>query len=368
MKRFLTLMIFPVLMFSCKTEEKDSVETIRFQSGTQGHYISEYKVLKVPEDILVGEVAQSGSDDDYIYILNAISAHAGVYVFDKVTGEFVSKAGRRGRGTGEYILPLSFTLRNNSLYIVDAGAGCIMEYSRTGFDFIGKRKIDNIEFFEWINDSTVLSNNYDYGSRQDRDKAFIISDEKFRIRGKAVEKPVISNYVNGPLKPVYRQSSSVRAYVPNSCYVYEVSGTTLFPVYELSFENLSFPEDDYLQKISRGGRDYTKDLRESGYISYCECHETENAIVSFCMAAGKRYLGLYNKNSKESYLLDEDDMEAISPRSPFTIAGICDCSLAVVLFPEEIEDIHGNYPGLDQVLMQCDSNDIVLQMIDLQYE
>ena len=109
----------------------------------------QYLVLDVPDDIVLGNIDQIADDGTYLYLLQTQSAGAGVYVFDLATGFFKCKIGNRGRGPGEYVIPMSFTLTDNRICIVDGASQKVMSYD-TGDDFryVGDRETGDISYFE----------------------------------------------------------------------------------------------------------------------------------------------------------------------------------------------------------------------------
>ena len=360
-------MLLVLLSCSSRQDEYAGAELIRFgKRASEENLTIKYERLDVPDSLFIGTVEQFGCDEDYIYLLNILSDNAGVYVFDKQTGIFETKVGHRGRGTGEYILPLSFTLSDSSLFIVDGGAGKVLEYAKSGFGYVGQKKAFDMAFFETASDSSMICDNPVYNRNGDfRDKAFVRSDPDFNICAGYVEKPVISGYATGPVKPMYRFGTRVRAYTQHIPAIFEFSDDSFHPVYRLSFDGLEFPPKNFLQKISRGERDYTRDLRESGYISYYDFFETENSLLSFCMAGEKRYLGIKSKLSDESYLFDEASLNRLSPYSPVSIAGVKDNAFVIVMPADELKMSEIVPLKLRKLLYLCDDTDLILQLIEV---
>ena len=96
--------------------------------------------------------------DDAIFILESDQEHGGMYVFDK-EGRFVTRIGNRGRGPGEYILPMSFTIDSELIGILDGGMNKLLYYDIHTFEFVRQRPIFNSTYFEWLDDKTMVWGN-----------------------------------------------------------------------------------------------------------------------------------------------------------------------------------------------------------------
>ena len=92
---------------------------------------AEIIILETNADCLIGRIEEFQVFDECIYILDAHIANS-LFVFD-IEGRFIRKIGRVGRGPGEYIKLLDFTLdtENRFIYLLDFGQR-IHKYSLDG--------------------------------------------------------------------------------------------------------------------------------------------------------------------------------------------------------------------------------------------
>ena len=97
MKRPAFVIFAAALLAACTGRETD-VPEVEFRTDGALHVQKEYLALDVPDDLYLGTPDQIAGDDRYIYILYTLSENAGVYIFDKQSGGYVAKAGRKGRG------------------------------------------------------------------------------------------------------------------------------------------------------------------------------------------------------------------------------------------------------------------------------
>lgn len=352
---------------SCRQEEMSGDPMpVEFRSGTSDLRLDmEYLALDVPDDLVLGNIDLIDDDGTYLYLLQVQSAGAGVYVFDLGTGSYVTRIGNRGRGPGEYVTPMSFTLMDGKICIID-GASQKALYYDTGdsFRYVGDKPVGDVSSFERYDSNCLISgNNAYYGNSGYRDKGFLLLDSNFTVLKWMVDKMVVSGYMTGLLKPIYMYGDRVRTYMQFDPVIYEYDGSDMVPVYELSFEGYRFPPSDYLKKISRGGRDYTRALRESGHISYYDFFETEDAMMSLFMSGGKRHLGIYSKRTGKSRILTESGLEEISPYKPLFISGTVDERFAIVLPVSELKAMDNLSRELLPIVRNASETDIVLQLI-----
>ena len=364
MKRPAFVIFAAALLAACTGRETD-VPEVEFRTDGALHVQKEYLALDVPDDLYLGTPDQIAGDDRYIYILYTLSENAGVYIFDKQSGGYVAKAGRKGRGGGEYILPLSMTLHGSTLYVVDGGDGSVLRFRKGDFVFEGKTPSRDIGCFEFADDSTLLTDNPSYGRDSAfRKKSFLLTDTSFVPQSGVVDKIIVSGYSTGPVKPIYAAGDKLRAYTQFLPYVYEWGKNGTKPVFGLSFEGLSFPPKDFMRRIASGNKDYSESLRASDYISYHDVYETDNAIASMCIASGNRYLGIFDRSGGGSCLMDESEFAVFFPAEPFFISGTLDDGFAVAAFAADLRQTDKPVDeDLQEVIAVIDDNDVVLCII-----
>lgn len=324
----------------------------------------QYLVLDVPDDIVLGNIDQIADDGTYLYLLQTQSAGAGVYVFDLASGSFRTKIGNKGRGPGEYVVPVSFTLADRWICIIDGASQKAMYYDTgDGFRHIGDKGTGDICYFEPCDGSGYLisGNNSYYSNSRFYDKSFLVMDSSFTVIDGMVDKAFISGYITGPLKPAYIYGGKVRLYTQTAPVVYEYDGNGMSPVYRLSFDGFSFPPLNYMKKISRGGKDYTGALRESGYISYYDFFETGDALMALFMTGGERHLGLYSKRSGLSRIWSGEELAEFSPYEPLFISGVVMDRFAIVLPVSELKKSTLPF-RLSRLVRDASETDIILQL------
>ena len=361
MTKYIRLLLVLSLIAGCVSCAKTGTVMINFErkANTGIEVTMEYLVLDVPDCLVLGPVEQIECDDDYIYILSSVSGTAGVYVFDKVKGSYVGKIGRIGNGPDEYLLPFSFTVLEDCVCIVDGGKSRVLEYAGPPFRFISSYDIPDIGGFVIDSEGVIMANVLDPTLCNHFSITTSGNESKtvYKVESNG------SGYVTGPLKPLYEHDGHVHAYVQHFPVIYELKGETLMEKYHLSFNGLDFPDKSYIRRISSGKQNYFKLLERSGYISYYDCHETDDVLISMCIVNSDIFLGVYSKSSGEAVLYNEDELNDISISSSFFIAGVIDCMFAVAVPGSEISSGKLYNEILGDTCHKISDNDIIIQMI-----
>ena len=360
-KKVVLLFICSILLISCKSNEFARGSQVLFESSKDICGLNvKYVHLHVPQNIFIGPIDEVLNDNKHIYLFSCESDNSAIYVFNRITGEYIKSIGRFGRGPEEYLYPSSITLNDDVLSIVDEGQNIVLNYDANTLEFIDRKITPNIGGFA-VNDNIILANIYELGGEYPRN-AFASLDKKFEIISEQIPKPIVSGYVIGPSKPLYSYGNSIRAYTQLVPYVYEFDGRNSHIIYNLNFDGLKFPEKAYLKRISTGDKDYTIPLFESEYISYFDVFETTNNILSMCIANDKRYLGIYNKSTNQGYLLSGNDLLKVSPALPFMVSGVMDDMFVI---PMSVTDLAVSIASkeLQEFLNKASDTDIILQLI-----
>ncbi|GHT79045.1 hypothetical protein FACS189464_3470 [Bacteroidia bacterium] len=111
-------------------------------------------ILETNENCLIGGINEFQVFNNYLFILDRISAKS-LYIFDK-SGHFVRKIGQLGKGPGEYIKVIDFTIdtKNGIIYLLDFHYK-ILKYKIDG-TFIQSFRIDlpdtNVQNIQYYNE------------------------------------------------------------------------------------------------------------------------------------------------------------------------------------------------------------------------
>lgn len=295
--RSLLCISFLFLLLGCNpARDERQVALLEFRPADRiPELSSDYMLLSVPDDIRIGSVDKVERADGRMFVLQTSSSECGLFVFD-AAGDYVTRIGRRGRGTGEYHYPATFAIGGRYVYILDAGTNHVLRYDRESFAYVDRIKVFNTTFFEIASDDCMICGNDETDPAAPFcDKQYVSTDSLFGRRTGMVDRLFVSGFQTGPDLPIYRYGGHVRAFTQHAPRIYEFTADGATPVYELRFEGFDFPSADFMRRISAGGADYYDDLRTSGYISYYRVFETSRQLLAIFYANKIKYMALYSK-------------------------------------------------------------------------
>lgn len=111
----------------------------------------------------------------------------------------------------------------------------------------------------------------------------------------------ISPHTVNPNSHFHQFKDKAFIHFPFSDIVWEVTENGTTPCYKLILGDKGTPPIEYMQRIGKGKRDYTRDLFQSGYVYTYRLLETSDYLQVTYMSENMTYFGFYNKKSKESY-------------------------------------------------------------------
>ena len=315
---------------------------------------AKYIPLETPEGCLIGSVDQLAMTDDAIFILESDQEHGGMYVFDK-DGRFVTRIGNRGRGPGEYILPMSFTINSELIGILDGGMNKLLYYDIHTFEFVRQRPIFNSTYFEWLDDKTMVWGNDESNPEIPYSEfSYVVTDTSLDVNVGYLDKVIRSGYSIMTGKPVYRFKDEVRMYASFIPTVYRGTAENCTPVYTIDFDRFELPPAKYMEKISRNNQCYFDELENSGYVSSYGFFETTGALCVRYMVKHEKYIGLYSKANGQGFAYKKDDFERkISHKYSYISGVIGDYFVAPLFIPllrENPDDVKLLPPDLKRIV------------------
>ncbi len=258
MKNTFPFLFLLVILFSCKKSQQtsDGINKIDLSSVLENpkkqEIFSGVRHLKLESnpDALLGSSLFFEIRDDKIYILDRFDQYA-VLVFDD-KGNFINKVGKHGRGPEEYLQPLDFIVRNDTIDFLDfVGDGStIFSYSSSG-DFINKRPLEYQAFsFSRVCDYYTISTNYNKNVHDHQ--VYLLNNE-----GQEVQKYLPNNTsIDNPLviDCFSKNKDEVLYFEPFNNQVYVFDDLELKPVIEFDFGKYNIPESFYREDMESGLR------------------------------------------------------------------------------------------------------------------
>jgi len=345
MKNFLSLCFLLVFVYSCNGNKQrfdGDTLTINFkleQSSICSDILETVFIkLETNEDCFIDKtIVQLEFASDKLFILSG--GVRDVFVFD-LSGRFITKIGAKGRGPGEYIVPMSFSIdyQRNIISILDIAQKKIINYDLDDFSFVFDENMNyDSSCFEYLNENKLVWKNMNYLSVYPNWE-FIITDMEQTFLDKAVEKKIITGYSTGRLKTMYKRDNMVFVYSQYDPQIYCLQNEDVIPVYNLAFNEHSFPPVEYLQKISANNNaDFIPELIASDYIYSCSIFDVGQTFCVFYSVSETPYIGIYDKEANRTYNYDlitfQDDLQIGRIDQ---IAGVTDKYVAAVLHPFDL--------------------------------
>ena len=137
------------------------LDTLKKEIGKYSSFYSsvKYVPLETNNEFQIGKIEHIEIFNDTLLIFDSESAKA-IFVFD-LSGKFIRKIGKTGRGPGEWVQPVSFSVdkKNRELMILDGSLQKIFRYSLSG-KFLGQISLSGNEIrshcIECFNDKVFL--------------------------------------------------------------------------------------------------------------------------------------------------------------------------------------------------------------------
>lgn len=271
----------------------------------------EFIPLETTKDNLIGIISSIKMTGDRIFVFDEHKSNA-LFVFDK-KGKYITQIGHKGMGPGGFVYLAGFDidLINNSIIIYDFKRK-FMYYDLDTYKFVSEKNMDIASL-----DFTALSqggyafyhtNGFECLGKN-KNNFVLITDTLFNPTG--------AYYRADFTTPITNRNSSSNFYKLSNChymynhllpYVYRITNGAFEPVYELSLESFQFPTIDFLKKETKGNSDYTRSMRNHGFISSFGLYETKDFLwIPFLEDNMPPFTGFYDKKEKKGYILSLAD-------------------------------------------------------------
>lgn len=360
---FLASLLFSACTGDRPQESRPEVISLRAGKGVCTPEVR-YLRLRVPPEVMIGRIEQFGHTDRFLFVLQSESKYRGLYVFT-TEGEFVAKIGNFGRGQGEYVLPLTFTLGKQAITVIDGGQNRALHYDTATFRFLGSDPIFNTSYFEWIDEGRMLCVNDEIeASGPFHRKQYVTADARFAPEAGLLDKILLNAYVTGPSRPMYTFAGKVRAFNQQLPYIYEFREEELVPVYEIEFDRKQLPPLDYLQRIAGNGEDYYDELTGSGYVSYYNFFETADNRLIYYILDHKKYVGLCTRGDKRTEVVPWPDFRKRLGAEFETVTGVWKEWFVAPIAASELKRTDGLPAALQRLAAQSAENEVILALFN----
>lgn len=363
---FLTILIIGtiIFLFSRDRESKDELNntinwdctSIESNSFKLSNLIQSYSLLQLEtnEESLLGNINKIVYNDNSIYILDKKYA-LGIYVFNSLSGEFITKIGRFGNGPGEYTEIYDFSIDNiNQRIYVLCERKRVITYSLSG-DFIEEK---TLAFYATAME--YLNNRFYFINDNMKEDNLFITDRNYKtISSHFPNKQYGVNYRILEY-PLIKQSNELiyHRFLDNNIYKIDSIGNVNI-LYHVDFGNKNIPFNE-IKKLSNN------ELKQKMSTSRCHIkyiiNSKEYSIILY-FDNNTPCLSIYNKanNKAESYPYNLLKDDLTGNKFPLLEYSTPNNQIISVLSFEAIENLVRN-GMLDKDIIEKESNPILYQL------
>jgi hypothetical protein len=299
-------LIIICIALSCKIKQNDRIERIEvfsmLQDGDKRVYLDElvgnvrYVPLETNNECIIGEIEKIVADSNNYYILDFQEK---LFVFNSITGKNKFTLNKQGKGPGEYVDIVDFTISpDGKIVINDSGLRKLLVYEESGH-FI--KEIDlsfGVLSLNFFNENTLIlysphqfsENNRPFVAFLDLSSEKIISKIEFSSNTTSN-----SRYIS----PCDFSQVGNKSYIkiPFGDTIYSIEGTDIIPNRYLDFSNNRIPEELY-SDIER----YHKSRND--YIEWSDYTESSNYFFFTVRFENELKRVILNKITGEHILID----------------------------------------------------------------
>ncbi|MDR0972937.1 MAG: 6-bladed beta-propeller [Prevotellaceae bacterium] len=302
--------------------------------------------LETSDEHIIGSVDKVEKIGNKIYILDVYNAKS-LFVYNGDTGRFMYNIGRYGNGPGEYRLPSDFAIHpiSGNIFVLDDISNRLLQYDRSSGRFLSASSgLNNyIGDFIFTKDGNAII--YAYGNAHDGEYYLDVTDSEGQLIKELLPIPKHAKNMNiQPFAPLQSLPNDTIVFLPPfSNRIYQIYNDTIIQQrYFLDFGD-HWPAPSYTEN-----RDdvYTvsQELISYGYVIFVNYTETAELLHIYFTLMGKQYSYFYNKQTKQSVLID-NDLSHISEQvkgafgSSFVYASYEEDGTALILFELDWEKI-----------------------------
>lgn len=308
MKKTIAILMFSLLLYNCDSTKSiiTDTEDIVFGNPEETDKDKLYDIkwiipLETSDDCLIGEIDKIQFYNDRIYILDILLRKA-VLVFD-IDGNYLGRIGNTGRGPGEYILPVSFTIdeRNDIITIYDNGTDKAISYQAGTFDFLSETKLE-YHFIQsiWMENS-LLAFFVPGSMKSPYEGQILIATPSYEVINNFAPSDHITRKGFSGINFIYKTKEGNYFFRPNEGIVFSFDESSYWERYRLKLHK-NFPPNSFFPNTPEPSSQYYKRLRESEYVYSYQVMENDLYLIVNYTYKGEKFSGIYNKKSGGTFL------------------------------------------------------------------
>jgi len=338
------------IFYDCSNRQKDVIDAVKVDFGNikTAKFSNllvdiKYVSLETSNDILLSNIGKVEISDGYIYILDNYKANV-IAVFSQ-DGKYINKLDSKGSGPGEFLIPHTFWIKNQDLFVLDISLNRLLKYDKYNLKFLEEIEMpSNIYPFSFaLNDKEDVALYYVPRGWNEKanEKEIYFANKRGMIRSELLDTHV-KKPIHGNPSCFYQYNGEVYFYPNFSDKIYMIDSNKIACKYQLSWGNKHFPDNDlfekYADKSSGSIMDYLITATDND-IRLMYVYETNNYLVIKYYIQRDFYLSVWNKqtnstvNLKQEAIIDDIGIGAMFPLP----IGICGEQFVGAIMPANIE-------------------------------
>ena len=315
-KAYLYILIITLITSCSNNKKQGEVTNIHFQEKSIN--ISEsfdfrFVRLETNNDCLIANIHRIAIYNDKIFVHDFFRTESSLLVFD-INGKFITRIGSKGGARDEYNEVAFFAIdkENNKLIISDMRKQRLMYFDPDSYEYLYSKefKITHTDFFVSKDRYYFFSHAGFYESRNDH--YVMVTDTALNIIFEDLEcKYRTHDIYSMGCNFFYESKNQVFVYHQLYPFIHTINDNNSEVHSTLSFEGLKFPTLDKDDTPNTNSQtpviERIDDLEKTSIIRAYAILET-NDIIFVPLSVGKiPHYALYNKATKESYLMSYSD-------------------------------------------------------------
>lgn len=328
----LFFIFFSLFIASC-SHTREQIDVIEFNEGSAFVLQDAVDVkaiipLEAIEKSFIGYINQIQFYDDKIIVLDTFSAKS-LMVFDS-RGRFTGVAGSLGRGPGEYLIPISFSIDEdkNILSIYDNAGRKAINYDLDDLTYIDQTEMSHYFIKSvWLSDSVTaffIPGGMDFSAGGQ----ILITNDRLEPQRQFAEPTPRTRWGYDDIEYIYKTKEGNRFYRPNEGIIYTFDKNGYSPRYRIGFHRELPPDNFFVDDESSSS--FFDRLLASGYVRRYNVLESSRYLSVGYSYLDEKFLGLYDKNNHESRLARTGGSDDGVARLPAPVATWGDSFVSVI--------------------------------------
>ncbi|MGV8096486.1 MAG: 6-bladed beta-propeller [Mangrovibacterium sp.] len=311
MKKLIYLLAILFFIYSCGLQNQhNQLDTIKISLHETPQIDVESIIesidlvpLETNEDCLISHVDKIKIYEDKVFVLDRGAGN--IIVFSSITGKFISKVSKQGKGFGEYITIADFDInpKNGELYIIDGMTDKVLVFKDAEFIRDYKLKLGaKVASICFLNTGNIAFSTQIYTLSDEWRYHLLITDNNLNLIKKDIHYEKIASLVMAPISSFVCFENTI-SYLPvYRDTIYHISKDLIAPKYKLDFGK-NWIDEEFLYSKNLNSMTFLQELEKSNSIYFLNTIESNSHIFIYFTFKNEKYAFLYDKETGKGAFL-----------------------------------------------------------------